>query len=387
LRIRIRKREIFMKIAVVREINEFESRVAISPEIVRKMVDGGLSVTVEKGAGAASSFLDHTYEKAGATLAKDFKNTVSGAQLLLKVQAPSAKEIKALPKGIAVLGTLGVLSNPEQVKAYANAGVDALSMDLVPRITRAQSMDVLSSQSNLAGYRSVIEGAAAFGRAFPMMMTAAGTVPPAKVLVLGAGVAGLQAVATAKRLGAVVSAFDVRPAVKEQVESLGATFVEVDAPEQDAETSGGYAKEMDDDYKRRQGEKIHEVLKKTDIAITTALIPGKPAPTLITKAMVQDMKAGSVVVDLAAPAGGNCEVSKPGETVQTQNGVSILAPLNIASAIAYDASQLYARNLWSFIQLLLGEDKKTLQLDSEDEIIKATLLTRQGRIVQEKFAA
>ena len=376
-----------MKIAVVREINEFESRVAISPEIVRKMVDAGLSVTVEKGAGTASSFLDHAYEKAGATLAKDFKNTVSGAQLLLKVQAPSAKEIKALPKGIAVLGTLGVLSNPEQVKAYANAGVDALSMDLVPRITRAQSMDVLSSQSNLAGYRSVIDGAAAFGRAFPMMMTAAGTVPPARVLVLGAGVAGLQAIATAKRLGAVVSAFDVRPAVKEQVESLGATFVEVDAPEQDAETSGGYAKEMDDDYKRRQGEKIHEVLKKTDIAITTALIPGKPAPTLITKAMVQDMKAGSVVVDLAAPAGGNCEVSKPGETVQTQNGVSILAPLNIASAIAYDASQLYARNLWSFIQLLLGEDKKTLQLDSEDEIIKATLLTRQGRIVQEKFAA
>ncbi|MCP4923955.1 MAG: Re/Si-specific NAD(P)(+) transhydrogenase subunit alpha [bacterium] len=376
-----------MKIAVVRETHDFESRVAVSPEVVGKMVEAGISVCIEKGAGLGSSFLDQAYEKAGADLAKDFKSTVSGAQLLLKVQAPSSKEIKDLPKGIAVLGTLGVLSNPEQVKAYAKAGVDALSMDLVPRITRAQSMDVLSSQSNLAGYRSVIDGAAAFGRAFPMMMTAAGTIPPAKVLVLGAGVAGLQAVATAKRLGAVVSAFDVRPAVKEQVESLGATFIEVEAPKQDAETSGGYAKEMDEDYKRRQGEKVHEVLKKTDIAITTALIPGRPAPTLITKAMVKDMKAGSVIVDLAAPAGGNCEEAKPGETNVTNNGVSVLAPLNIASAIAYDASQLYARNLWSFVQLLLNEDKSQLQLDSEDEIIKAALLTRQGRIVQEKFAA
>lgn len=344
-----------MKVAVVRESCAFESRVAISPEVVKKMIDIGLSVFIERGAGLKASFFDRDYEKAGAKLTTNFKNTVYKANLLLKVQAPSLDEIKNIPEGIILLGMLGGLSNIKQVNAYIDAGIDSLSIDLIPRISRAQSMDVLSSQSNLAGYRAVIEGAYIFSRAFPMMITMAGTISPARVLILGVGVAGLQAIATAKRLGAIVFAFDIRPIVREQVESLGAIFIEID-------------------FLRK--------LKTIDIVIATALIPGKSAPILVTKSMIKDMKTGSVIIDLAAPNGGNCQESKPGELIRTENGVSILAPLNIISNIACDASKLYARNLWNFIQLILDKEKCQIKLENKDQIVQSTLLTYKKYIVK-----
>jgi len=372
-----------MKVAVVKENHEHESRVAVSPEIVKKIVNMGAEVTIENNAGLKSSFTNEEYQKSGANIQKSFKDTIKDAHIILKIQAPSQKELKEFPKGVTVIGNFGILSNPEQIKEYTQNNMNSFSIDLIPRISRAQSMDVLSSQSNLAGYKAVINAAELFKKSFPMMMTAAGTIPPAKVLILGAGVAGLQAIATAKRLGAMVFAFDVRAAVKEQVESLGANFVEVENTT-NTETSGGYAKEMDDNYKKQQNKKIADTIKKMDIVITTALIPGKKAPTLITKNMVESMKPGSIIIDLAAIAGGNCSLTEKNKTIQTKNIVSISGPINILNSISQDASKLYAKNLWNFLEILLTkeENKIKINIDSQDEIIKSTLLTKQGKIVR-----
>jgi len=374
-----------MKVAIVKESYEHETRVAVSPEIVKKLINMGADVTVEKNAGLESSFLNEEYKEAGAIIQSNFRETVKNANIILKINPPSKSEIKEISPGTTLIGNLSVLSNPQQVKEYAKANINTISVDLIPRISRAQSMDILSSQSNLAGYKSVICASHIYGKSFPMMMTAAGTIPPARTLVLGAGVAGLQAVATAKRLGAIVSVFDVRKAVKEQVESLGATFIEVENNEnEDSETKGGYAKEMSKEYLQKQNQKIHQTLKKTDILVTTALIPGKKAPTLITKSMVEDMKPGSVIIDLAAIAGGNCELTEKNKTIQTKNKVSIMGPENILNYIAQDASKLYARNLWNFLGILLSKngDNININLDSEDEIIKETLITNQGNIIK-----
>ena len=386
-----------MKIAIPKERAVGEARVAATPDTVKKYVALGCQVVIESGAGISAAITDAAYEAAGATIAKDAKSALADADLVLKVQRPLAKgdaradrttidELTLLKKGAALFAILNPYGQTERIREYAAAGVTALSMELMPRITRAQSMDVLSSQANLAGYKAVLDATAAFGRAFPMMMTAAGTIAPARVVVMGAGVAGLQAIATARRLGAVVSAFDVRPAAKEQVESLGATFIEVD-PEatKDAETSGGYAKEMSEDYKRKQSQKVHETLKKQDIAICTALIPGKPAPRLITADMVRDMKPGSVIIDLAVEQGGNCEGSKPGEIVETENGVKIVGHLNVPSRIAVDASALYAKNLLNLVTLLFDKETRALKFDFADEIIKGTCLTHDGQVVHPNF--
>ncbi len=381
-----------MKIAVLKERRSDERRVAASPETVKKLAALGASVAVESGAGAQAGFMDDAYEGAGATVAKTAKATLADADVVLKVRAPLAKgpdgdELKDMPKGAVLVGLLDPYTDPGRLRDYADAGLISFSMELVPRITRAQAMDALSSQSNLAGYRAVLDGAAAFSRAFPLMMTAAGTVPPARVFVIGAGVAGLQAIATARRLGAVVSATDVRPAAREQVESLGATFVMVDSEEaKQAETAGGYAKEMSDEYKRAQAELVRETLRKQDIVITTALIPGRKAPVLISAEMVAEMKPGTVVVDMAVEQGGNVEGSKLGETVTTGNGVVILGYENMPSRIATDASALYARNLLSFLTPLVDKDSGKLAFDWEDRILAESCLTRDGAIVHEGLA-
>lgn len=346
----------------------------------------GHEVVIESGAGAGASFPDTLYAAAGARVAADERDALSDADVVLKVQRPEGTELGAMKRGAVLIGMLAPLQHPEEIKTYAAAGITAFAMELVPRITRAQAMDVLSSQANLAGYRAVLEAASAFGRAFPMMMTAAGTIAPARVLVMGAGVAGLQAIATARRLGAVVSATDVRLAAKEQVESLGATFLVVDLEAmRQMETAGGYAREMGEDFARRQREHVTEALKKIDIAICTALIPGRKAPILITRDMVQVMRPGSVIVDLAAEQGGNVEGSKAGEEVTTANGVVILGHLNLPSHIAVDASQLYARNLLAFLGLIIDKDK-SLKIDMADEIVKAALLTRDGAVVHPQLA-
>jgi len=380
-----------MKIAIPKERRPGEARVAATPETVKKLIGLGAEVAVEAGAGAGASIPDKLYQDAGATLVADSSALLASADIVLKVQRPmtaaeGTDELAGLKPGVLLIGMLAPFANREQVADYARRNVTALSMELLPRITRAQAMDVLSSQSNLAGYKAVIDAAAEFGRVFPMMMTAAGTVPPARVLVLGAGVAGLQAIATAKRLGAIVSAFDVRPAVKEQVESLGATFVEVEAEEAaEAETKGGYAKEMSEEYKRKQSAKIHETLKKQDIAICTALIPGKRAPILITEAMLKDMKPGAIVVDLAVEAGGNCEGSELGK-VATKHGVKIVGYANVPSRVAVDASALYARNLLQLVGLLIDKESKQLKIDWEDEIVRGVCLTRDGKVVNPALA-
>lgn len=371
-----------MKIVVPKEIRPHESRVAASPETIKKFKDLGFKPFVEKGAGLGSSLVDDAYKKAGATIATG-KELYKNADLILKVQRPMTKaegtdEIALYPKGSTVVAHLSALTNAADLKAYAKAGISAVALELMPRITRAQSMDILSSQSNLAGYKAVLDATAEFTKALPMMMTAAGTVTPAKVLIIGAGVAGLQAIATARRLGAVVSAFDVRAAAKEQVESLGATFVEVEN-DKDAETAGGYAKEMSADYKKRQAAKLKESLALSDIVICTALIPGKPAPRIITKDMIKGMKPGSVIVDLAVEMGGNAEGSKHGAIV-TADGVKIVGHANVPSRLATDASQLYARNVYNFVSAFFDQDKKALHLDPEDELIQATLVVDQGTV-------
>ncbi len=380
-----------MKIGVAKERRPHERRVAASPDTVKRLVGQGHDILVEAGAGAGSAFPDPLYQAAGATIASA-QELFGAADILLKVQRPlgtgegEIDEVYLLKRGSVLIGLLQPLQQRAQVAEYAKAGVTAFAMELVPRITRAQTMDVLSSQANLAGYKAVLEAAAAFGRAFPMMMTAAGTIAPARVLVMGAGVAGLQAIATARRLGAVVSATDVRAAAKEQVGSLGATFLVVDLEAmKQMETAGGYAKEMGEDFARRQREHIAEALKKTDIVVTTALIPGRKAPVLITAAMVANMRPGSVIVDLAVEQGGNVEGAEFAKNVTTANGVTILGPANLPSDIAVDASQLYARNLLAFLALIIDKDKN-LKIDTGDEIVKATLLTRDGAVVLPQLA-
>jgi NAD(P) transhydrogenase subunit alpha len=375
-----------MKIAVLKETRPGETRVAASPDTVRKFVGLGASVAVETGAGDGARFSDHDFAAAGAESARSAADAANGADVILKVQRPTQREVNVMPRGAKLIAILSPYAEPELLSAYANAGIDALAMDLMPRITRAQSMDVLSSQSNLAGYKAVIDAAAYFGRAFPMMMTAAGTIAPAKVFVMGAGVAGLQAIATARRLGAVVSATDVRHAAKEQVESLGATFVTVDeAAMKNAETAGGYAKEMSDDFKRRQAEHVGAHIRKQDIVITTALIPGRPAPKLVTEDMVRSMKAGSVIVDLAVEQGGNAALSQLGEAIDA-GGVIILGFANVPGRLAADAPNLYARNILNFIQAFWNKDAKSFAPDPSDDIIKGVALTRDGQIVHPSFA-
>lgn len=374
-----------MKIAVLKERRPFERRVAATPETVKKFIGLGASVTVETGAGDGAFFLDDAYAAAGATVAADAATALAGADLVLKVRRPLAPgegevdELALLAPGQTVLGLLDPYGG--QAEALAATGVSAVAMEFVPRITRAQVMDVLSSQANLAGYKAVIEAASVYAHGFPMMMTAAGTVPPAKVLVMGAGVAGLQAIATARRLGGVVSATDVRPATKEQVESLGATFVAViDEEFQQAQTAGGYAKEMSAAYKEKQAALIAETIKKQDIVICTALIPGRKAPTLVTAEMVASMKPGSVIVDLAVEQGGNCELSEYAQTV-VKHSVSIIGHANMPSLIATDASALYARNLLAYVTPLIDKETKALVLNEEDEIVKASLIAKGGALV------
>jgi H+-translocating NAD(P) transhydrogenase subunit alpha len=371
-----------MKIAILRERKEGELRVAATPDAVKKYISLGAKVYVESGAGFGSSIADKDYIDAGATVA-DLEKCTANADIILKVRPPESDEIAAIPEGSMLVGMLEPYTAQSYFNVYALKKLSTIALELLPRISRAQSMDVLSSQSNLAGYRAVIDAVATFGKAVPMMMTAAGTVAPAKVLVLGAGVAGLQAIATAKRLGAVVSAFDVRPAVKEQVESLGAKFIEVPAAES-GETSGGYAKEMSDEYKQKQSLLIHETLKKQDVVISTALIPGRPAPVLITEDMVKDMKPGSVIVDLAVASGGNCPLSELDKVVD-KHGVVLIGYSNMPARVAVDASQLYARNLYNFIStLVIGKEGK-LDVKWDDELVTGTLLTRDGSIVHKQF--
>ncbi|HLO76325.1 MAG TPA: Re/Si-specific NAD(P)(+) transhydrogenase subunit alpha [Magnetospirillum sp.] len=374
-----------MKIAIPKERRPGEARVAASPDTVKKYVQMGFEVVVETGAGEGASIADAIYQEAGATIAADAAAAL-GADVVLKIQRPTDDEIALLKDGGVLIAGLSALTNKDMVEKLAARKVTAFAMELVPRITRAQSMDILSSQANLAGYKAVLDAVHEFKRAVPMMMTAAGTVAPARFLVLGAGVAGLQAIATAKRLGGVVHAFDVRPAVKEQVESLGGKFVEVDSEAtKDAETKGGYAKEMGEDYKRKQAAKIAEVLAKTDIAICTALIPGKPAPVLITEEMVQGMRPGSVIVDLAVEAGGNCPLSEF-DRVVVKHGVTLVGHGNVPSRLAVDASTLFAKNLLNFITPLVDKESKTLSFNWEDEILKGSCVTRDGQIVHPALA-
>jgi H+-translocating NAD(P) transhydrogenase subunit alpha len=372
-----------MRIAVAREIDASENRVAATPETVKKMKGLGADVAVEPNAGTKSGILDAEFAAAGATLTHD---AVKDADVVLKVRRPAASELARYKKGTLVIAMMDPYGEDAALKAMADAGIIAFAMELLPRITRAQVMDVLSSQANLAGYRAVIDGAAEYGRALPMMMTAAGTVPAAKVFVMGAGVAGLQAIATARRLGAIVTATDVRPAAKEQVESLGAKFIAVEDEEfEQAETAGGYAKEMSKEYQAKQAALVSEHIKKQDIVITTALIPGRPAPRLISKDMVASMRPGSVIVDLAVERGGNCELAKTGEVVET-GGVKIIGHDNVPSRIAASASSLYARNLFAFLEILVDKNAKALTINWDDEIIKATALTRDGAVVHPSFA-
>jgi NAD(P) transhydrogenase subunit alpha len=372
-----------MKVAIVAEAEQDEPRVAATPETVKKMIGLGAEVAVEPGAGVRSGILDADFAAAGASVAKD---AVQGADVVLKVRRPSAVEVKGYKKGALVIAIMDPYGNEAALKTMAEAGVTAFAMELMPRITRAQSMDVLSSQANLAGYRAVIDASAEYGRAFPMMMTAAGTVPAARVFVMGVGVAGLQAIATARRLGAVVTATDVRPATKEQVESLGAKFVAVEDEEfKQAETTAGYAKEMSKEYQQKQAALIAEHIKKQDVVITTALIPGRPAPRLISREMVVSMKPGSVIVDLAVERGGNVEGVKAGQIAEV-GGVKIVGYNNVAGRLAASASALYAKNLFTFLELLIDKNSKALAVNWDDEIVKGTVLTRNGAIVHPGFA-
>src|SRR5215210_6306707 len=371
-----------MKIAIPAETDPGEPRVAATPDTVKKMLSLGADVTVERDAGRRSGILDADYQAAGAVVGSD---VVRDADVVLRVRRPSPTELAGCKRGALVLGILDPFGNEAAIRALAETGVVAFAMELMPRITRAQSMDVLSSQANLAGYRAVIDAAAEFGRAFPMMMTAAGTVPAARIFVMGAGVAGLQAIATARRLGAIVTATDVRPAAKEQVESLGAKFVAVEDEEfKQAETAGGYAKEMSAEYRAKQAELVASHIAKQDIVITTALIPGRPAPKLVSRAMVEAMKPGSVIVDLAVERGGNCEAAKPGEVAE-HNGVKIVGHLNVPGRLANTASSLYARNLYAFVETLVDKASKQLAVKWDDELVKATCLTRDGAVVHTAF--
>ena len=374
-----------MKISVLKERRPGETRVAATPETVKKLIGLGHTVTVEGGAGTVAGFLDAAFTEAGASIAGSAAEAANGADIVFKVRRPEKDEIAALPEGTALIALMEPYAYPAEELAALNAKkIAALSMEFTPRITRAQSMDALSSQSNLAGYRAVIEGAQIYGRAMPMMMTAAGTVAPAKVFIMGAGVAGLQAIATARRLGAVVTANDVRPAAKEQVASLGAKFIAVEDEEfKAAETSGGYAKEMSKEYQAKQAALTASHIAKQDIVVTTALIPGRPAPVLITEEMVKSMKPGSVIVDMAVSQGGNCPLSKADEIVDV-GGVKVAGFSNLPARLPADASSLYAKNLLAFIPLITAESG-ALNLDTEDEVVVAMMLTRNGATVSERL--
>jgi H+-translocating NAD(P) transhydrogenase subunit alpha len=372
-----------MRIAVARETDPTENRVAATPETVKKMKGLGADVAIEPDAGTKSGIPDAEFAAAGATVTDA---AVKDADVVLKVRRPAASELARYKKGVLVIAIMDPFGEDAALKAMADTGIVAFAMELLPRITRAQVMDVLSSQANLAGYRAVIDAAAEYGRALPMMMTAAGTVPAAKLFVMGAGVAGLQAIATARRLGAIVTATDVRPAAKEQVESLGAKFIAVEDEEfKQAESAGGYAKEMSKEYQAKQAALVSEHIKKQDIVITTALIPGRPAPRLISKDMVASMRPGSVIVDLAVERGGNCELAQAGEVVES-GGVKIVGHRNVPGRIAASASSLYARNLFAFLEILVDKNAKALAVNWDDEIVKATALTRDGAVIHPSFA-
>lgn len=367
-------------VAVTAESGE-ETRVALSPETAKKFKALGCEVRMQTGAGARSHLLDQVFIDMGVQIMPSAADALMGADVVLKVRRPSAEELGAMKPGAVLAAMLDPYSDREGIEALAKAGVIAFSMEFMPRITRAQSMDVLSSQTNLAGYKAVVDAASHFSRAMPMMMTAAGTVPAARVFVMGAGVAGLQAIATARRLGAVISATDVRPAAKEQVESLGGKFIAVmDEEFKQAETAGGYAKEMSAEYKQKQAALVAEHVKGQDIVITTALIPGRPAPKLISREMVESMKSGSIIVDLAAERGGNCELTQPGQIVE-HNGVTIMGETNLPGQIAGNASALYARNLYTFAELFIDKKEGALNINWDDEIIKGTALTRDNAII------
>jgi NAD(P) transhydrogenase subunit alpha len=369
-----------MRLAVLKERRSGETRVAATPETAKKLVGMGLEVAVEAGAGLASGLTDEAYAEAGAAVVADAAAALAGAGIVLTVRAPEDDELAAIPRGALLIGTLG--ADAEAAGRYAAAGIEACSMELLPRITRAQSMDVLSSQANLAGYRAVIEGAAAYDKGFPMMMTAAGTVPAANVFIMGAGVAGLQAIATARRLGGRVSATDVRPAAKEEIKSLGASFVGYEDEEsRQAQTAGGYAKQLSAEFYAKQAEVVAAHIAKQDVVVCTALVQGRRAPTLVTEAMVAAMKPGSVVVDIAADAGGNCALTKPGKAVTTKNGVKILGFTNWPGRLPAAASSLYARNLLTFLSTFWDKEAKAPKLPEEDEIVKGVTLTRGGAVV------
>ena len=373
-----------MRLAVLKERADSETRVAATAETVKKLIGLGMTVAVESGAGAGASIADADYQAAGAEIAADAAAALAGAGIVFAVRPPTGAQRALIARGTLLVCIAGAYGDRPLVPAMAEAGIDLVAMEMLPRITRAQSMDVLSSQANLAGYRAVIEGAGAFERGFPMMMTAAGTVPPARVFVIGAGVAGLQAIATARRLGAIVSATDVRPAAKQEIGSLGATFVGVE-DEETAKQTGAYAKEMTDDFRRKQAELMAVTVAKNDVVITTALVMGRKAPVIVNAAMVASMKAGSVVVDLAAEAGGNCEATVPGQAITTANGVRVLGYNNWPGRIAVAASNLYSRNLLTFLTTFWDKEAKAPKLPAEDDIVKGVLLTRGGAVVHPDF--
>ena len=374
-----------MRIAVLSETDGAETRVSATPETVKKYKGLGADVVVQAGAGAKAGVPDAEFEAAGAAIASGAAEALKDADVVLKVRRPAEGELTGAKPGALVIAIMDPYGQDAALKSLADAQVAAFAMELMPRITRAQVMDVLSSQANLAGYRAVIDASAEYGRAFPMMMTAAGTVPAARIFVMGAGVAGLQAIATARRLGAVVTATDVRPAAKEQVESLGAKFVAVEDEEfKQAETAGGYAKEMSAEYRAKQADLVASHIAKQDIVITTALIPGRPAPKLVTRAMVESMKPGSVIVDLAVERGGNVELAQAGGVVE-HNGVKIVGHLNVPGRLAATASSLYAKNLYAFVETLVNKETKELAVKWDDELVKATCLTRDGAIVHTAF--
>lgn len=369
-----------MKLAVPKEIAPHERRIALVPETVAKLAKAGNSVVIEAGAGVSAASPDRDYETAGAVIISDTKALWADAAIVLKIQKPAPNELELLRAGTALIGTFQPLTNPDLVQKLAQKKVTSFSLDMIPRITRAQSMDVLSSQSTVAGYKAVLLAANYLPKFFPMLSTAAGTIIPAKVFILGAGVAGLQAIATARRLGAIVQAFDVRPAVKQEVESLGAKFVGL-ALEEAAEKTG-YAKELSAEHQQKERELIAKYVKESDIVITTALVPGKRAPLLVTRDMVAQMKPGSVIVDLAAEQGGNCELTQAGQDV-SENGVTVIGPINLPSQMSFHASQMYSRNIFAFLQLLISKEGK-LNLDFNDEIIKGSCVTHEGKILLSK---
>jgi NAD(P) transhydrogenase subunit alpha len=372
-----------LKLAVPKETTAGETRVAATPESVKKLKSLGLDIVVQAGAGEHARISDPEYVAAGASIAPDARITLEGADVVLKVRGPKGAETALLRKGAVLAALLAPYIERDAIRALADQGVDAFAMELLPRISRAQGMDVLSSQANLAGYKAVVDAAAQFGRAMPMMMTAAGTIAPARVLVMGVGVAGLQAIATARRLGAIVSATDVRPATKEQVESLGATFVAVmDEEFKNAQTAGGYAKEMSSDYQARQAALVAQTIKKQDIVITTALIQGRKAPVLLSEDMIRTMRPGSVIVDLAAEAGGNTALTRADEVIEV-HGITIMGYTNWPGRLAADASALYARNLFNFISLIVDKKTGAMAVDWNDEIIKGALVCRAGEITHQ----